>query len=146
MGSETELRSPGPGPTSHPELWGFDSVNLCLLINIRISEVLPTFKSGWFFCGSCPMHCKIFSLISGLCPWDAICCFSVTKLCLILCDPMNGSMSGFPSLHYLPEFAQTHDNWFCDAIQPSPPLSSLSPPALNLSQHQSVFQCVSSSN
>ena len=55
-------------------------------------------------------------------------------------------MPGFPVLHYLPEFVQTHAHWVSDAIQPSHPLSSLSPPAFNLSQHQGLFQWVSSSH
>ena len=70
----------------------------------------------------------------------------VAKLCLTLCDPMNCSMPGFPVLHYLPEFAQTHVCWLGDAIQPSHPLSPSSPPASNLSQHQGLFQWVSSSH
>ena len=53
---------------------------------------------------------------------------------------------GFPVLHYLPEFAQTHVHWFNDAIQPFHPLSSPSPPTFNLSQHQGLFQWVSSSH
>ena len=56
---------------------------------------------------------------------------------------MNWSMPGFSVLHYLPEVAQTHVQWVGDAIQPSHPLSTLSP-ALNLSQHQGFFQWVSS--
>ena len=56
------------------------------------------------------------------------------------------STLGFPVLHYLQEFAQTHVYWVSDAIQPSHPLSSPSPPALNLSQHQGLFQWVSSSH
>jgi len=68
------------------------------------------------------------------------CCFSVTKLCPTLCDPMNCSTPGFPVFHYLPVFAQTHVHWVGDAIQPSHPLPSHSPPALNLSQHQGLFQ------
>ena len=55
-----------------------------------------------------------------------------------LCDSMDYSMSGFPVLHCLPEFVQTHVHWFDDAIQPSHPLSPS--PALNLSQHQGLFQ------
>ena len=54
-----------------------------------------------------------------------------------LCDPMDCNTPGFPVLHYLPEFAQTHVHQVSDAIQPSHPLSSPSPPALNLTQHQS---------
>ena len=65
---------------------------------------------------------------------------SVTQSCLTLCDPMNRSMPGLPVHHQLSEFTQTHGDGFCDAIQPSHPLSSPSPPALNLSQHQGLFQ------
>ena len=55
---------------------------------------------------------------------------------------MNHSMPGLPVHHQLPEFTQTHVHWVGDAIQPSHPLSSPSPPALNLSQHQGLFQWV----
>ena len=65
---------------------------------------------------------------------------SVTQLCLILCDPMDCSMPGFPVLHYLPEFTQIHVHGVGDTIQPSYPLSPPSPRALNLSQHQGLFQ------
>ena len=71
---------------------------------------------------------------------------SVTQRCLTLCDPMNHSMPGLPANRQLPEFTQTHVHWVGDAIQPSHPLSSPSPPALNLSQHQSLFKWVSSSH
>ena len=60
------------------------------------------------------------------------------KLCPTLCDAMDCSTPGFPVLHYLLEFAQTHVHWVSDAIQPSHPLSPLSPPAFNLS-HIWVF-------
>ena len=63
---------------------------------------------------------------------------------LLLCNPMNCSTSGFPVLHCLLEFAQTHVHWVSDAIQPSNPLSLLFPLVLNLSQHQGLFQWVSS--
>ena len=56
------------------------------------------------------------------------------------------SMPGFPVLHYLPESAQTHVHWVDNAIQPSHPLSAPSPPALNLSQHQGLFQWVNTSH
>ena len=68
---------------------------------------------------------------------------SVTQSCPTLCNPMNGSMPGFPVYHQLPELAQTHVHPIGDAIQPSHPLSSPSPPAFNLSQHQGLFQWVS---
>ena len=67
-------------------------------------------------------------------------CYSVTQSCPTLCDPMDCSTPGFPVLHYLPEFAQTHVHGVSDAIQPSHPLSSPSPSALSLSQHQGLFQ------
>ena len=71
---------------------------------------------------------------------------SVIQSCPTLCDPMNCSMPGFPVHHQLPELAQTHVHRVGEAIQPSHPLSSPSPPAFNLSQHQSLSQWVSSSN
>ena len=69
---------------------------------------------------------------------------SVTQSCPTLCDPMNCSVPGLPVHHQLPESTQTHVRWVSDAIQPSHPLSSPSPPALNLSQHQGLFQWVNS--
>ena len=64
------------------------------------------------------------------------CCCSVTQSCLTLHKiPMDGSISHFPVLHHLLELTQTHVRWVGDAIQPSHPLLSSSPPALNLSQH-----------
>ena len=68
------------------------------------------------------------------------CCCLVTKLCLTLCDPMNYSTPGFPVFHHLSEFAQTHDHWGGNSIQPSHPLSPPFPPVLNLSQNQGLFQ------
>ena len=65
---------------------------------------------------------------------------SVAQLCPTLCDPMNRSMPGLPVHHQLPELTQTHVHQVGDAIQPSHPLSSLSPPASNPCQHQSLFQ------
>ena len=65
---------------------------------------------------------------------------SVAQSCPTLCDPMNHSTPGFPVHHHLPEFTQTHIHRVGDAIQPSHPLSSPSPPASDASQHQSLFQ------
>ena len=61
---------------------------------------------------------------------------SVTQSCQTLCNPMNHSTPGLPVHHQVPEFTQSHVHWVGDAIQPSHPLSSLSP-APNTSQHQS---------
>ena len=70
----------------------------------------------------------------------------VAQLCPTLCDPMNRSTPGLPVRHWLLEFTQTHVHWVGDAIQPSHPLSSPSPPTFSLSQHQSLFKWVSSSH
>ena len=64
---------------------------------------------------------------------------SVAQSCPTLCDPMNCSTPGFPVHHQLPELTQTHVHLVGDAIQLSHPLSSPSPPAFNLSQHQGIF-------
>ena len=108
-----------------------------------------------------PMDCSLpGSSVHGICQarvleWVAI-AFStmaysvqfslVAQSCLTLCDPMNRSTPGLPVHHQLPEFTQTHVHRVSDAIQPSHPLSSPSPPAPNPSQHQSLFQWVNSSH
>ena len=69
---------------------------------------------------------------------------SVAQSCLTLCNLMDCSTPGFPVHHQLLELAQTHVHQVSDDIQPSHPLSSSSPPAFNLSQHQGLFQWVSS--
>ena len=71
---------------------------------------------------------------------------SVAQSCLTPCDPMNCSMPGLPVHHLLPKFTQTHIHLVGDAIQPSHPLLSPSPSAPNPSQHQDLFQWVSSSH
>ena len=69
---------------------------------------------------------------------------SVTQSRPAPCDPTDCNMPGFPVHHQLPELAQSHVHWVSDAIQPSHPLSSPSPPVFNLSQHQGLFQRFSS--
>ena len=71
---------------------------------------------------------------------------SVAQSCPTLCDPMNRSTPGLPVHHQPPEFTETHVHRVSDAIQPSHPLSSPSPPAPNPSQHQSLFQRINSSH
>ena len=83
--------------------------------------------------------------------WNYLCYSSVqfspvAQSCLTVCDPMDCSTPGLPVHHQLPEFTQTCVHWVHDAIQPSHPLSSPSPPAPNPSQHQSLFQWVNSSH
>ena len=70
----------------------------------------------------------------------------VAQSCPTLCDPVNHSTAGLPAHHQFPEFTQTHVHRVSEAIQPSHPLSSPSPPASNPSQHQSLFQWVNSSH
>ena len=69
---------------------------------------------------------------------------SVAQSCPAFCDPVDCSMPGFPVLCHLAELAQTHVHWVSEVMQPSNPLSSSSPPSINLSQHQGLFKWVSS--
>ena len=75
---------------------------------------------------------------------NLICCCLGAQSCPTFCNPMDCSTPGSPVLHYLPEFAQTHVHWVNDVIQPSHHQSSLSPPALSLSQHQGLSQWIGS--
>ena len=72
--------------------------------------------------------------------WSSRSCCSVTKPCLTLCEPLDCSTPDSSVLHYPLKFIQTHVHWVRDAIQPSHPLSPPSTLALNLSQHQGLFQ------
>ena len=104
----------------------------CLLISCLLSpsssgHLWSTVKRNWSFLISVQ-----FSSVSQSCP--------------TLWNPMDCSTPGFPVHHQLLEFTQTHVHWISDAIQPSHPLSFPSAPAFNLSQHQGLFQWVSSSN
>ena len=85
---------------------------------------------------------KLHFKVSKLC--SSVQFSSVTQSCPTLWDPMNHSTPGLPVHHHLPEFTQIHVHRVGDAIQPSYPLSSPSPPAFNLSQHQGLLQWVSS--
>ena len=73
---------------------------------------------------------------------DITCCYSVTKLCLTLCDPMVCSTPDLPVPHHLTKFAQVHIHCIGDAIQPFHPQMPSSPSALNLSQHQGLYHWV----
>ena len=91
---------------------------------------------------NCYLSCFLYRMPESLC----VCFSSVVQLYPTLGDPMDCSTPGFPVHHQLPEFTQTYVHWVGDAIQPSHPLSSPSPPAFNLSQHQGLFTWVSSSH
>ena len=88
---------------------------------------------------------KVFSLLCYLL-YASIQFSSVAQSCLTLRDPMNHSTPGLPVHHQLSEFTQTHIHRLSEAIQPSHPLLSPSPPAPSPSQHQGLFQWVNSSH
>ena len=80
------------------------------------------------------------TLLTKVCKVSSIQFSSVAQSCLTLCDPMNRSTPGLPVHHQLQEFTQTRVHRVSDAVQPSHPLSSPSPPAPNPSQQQSLSQ------
>ena len=96
--------------------------SVCLVYQILISQRTPYFQ--------CLLH--QFSSVAQSCP--------------ALCDPMDCSMPDFPVHHHLPELTQTHVHQVGDTIQPFHPLLTPSPPAFSVSQHQGLFQGVSSSH
>ena len=100
--------------------------------SLKESSPAPQFESHQLFSAQ-PALCSFVT-------FNSVQFSSVTQSCLTLCDPMNRSIPGLPVHHHLPEFTQTHVHRVGDAIQPSHPLSSPSPPAPNPSQHQSLFQ------
>ena len=103
---------------------------------------------------SLPSGCNMSAdwlVLTALCPRAITCCLyfrvqfsSVAQLSPTLCDPKDCSTPGLPIHHQLLEFTLTHVHWISGAIQASHPLVSPSPPAFNLSQHQCLFQWVSS--
>ena len=95
----------------------------------------------WIVLPSCGLMAVCFYDWGG--GWRVLSLF-ITQSCPTLCHPMDCSTPGLPVLHHLLELAQTHVHWVGDAIQPSHPLLSPSPPALSLSQHQGIYQWVSS--
>ena len=119
----------------------------CVLHRQSLACRIPgcTFPGKSHQCRCC---CPEGEVITPPPPHMALSCANVVGPSLSrvwLCNPMDCSTPGFPVLHYLPELAQSHVHRVADAIQPSHPLSSLSP-AFNLSQHQGPFQWVGSSH
>ena len=108
--------------------WFFSNMLLSLhifffLVSVSVVDFIVVIKDFWMYSSSVQFS---------------------RSVCPTLCNPMNCSMPGLPVHHQLPEFTQTHIHRVGDAIQPSHPLSSPSPPAPNHSQHQSLFQWVNS--
>ena len=88
-----------------------------------------------------PSGASSFSALQLHKSWGlGFCCCSVAQSCLTLCDPVDWSTAGCPVPHHLPKFAQVHVHCITYAIQLSHSLVPSSPPALNLSQHQKIFQ------
>ena len=115
------------------------SVHWILQESILEWVIMPSFRgSSWPRDGTC-ISCLAGGFFTTKAPGKTCCCCSVTKSCPTVYNPMDWSMPGFPILHYLPEFAQTHVHWISDSIQPSHSLSSPFPSALNLSQHPGLF-------
>ena len=120
-----------------PEIMGEQKIQSChfhLYLNVPKDIYEVSYIAGRFFTIWATREAQRYI-------WEI--CMSV-QLCLILCDPMDCRMQGFPVHHQLPELAQTHVHRISDAIQPSHPLSSPFPPVFNLSQDQGLFQWVSS--
>ena len=108
----------------------YSKMNITFAILILLIQYVSTSVSRWKW-----KYYEYYSQFS-----------SVTRSCPTLCDPMDCSTPGLPVHHQLPEFTQTHVHRVGDAIQPSHPLSSPSPPAPNPSQHQGLFKWISSSH
>ena len=115
---------------------------ICTTFNFSWIEITGIFISHYIFAGVLKCYLHHTSL-----PWNygrSAMFSSVSQSCPTLCNPMDCSTPGLPVHHQLPELTQTHVHRVGDAIQPSHPLSSPSPPAFNLSQRQGLFKWVSS--
>ena len=110
-------------------------LQIIVRLNENLSQQMHTkeiYKTQWYYVNQQHKSANEISIIFQF--------SSVQSLGHVqLCDPMNRSTPGLPVHHQLPEFTQTHIHRVSDAIQPSHPLSSPSPPAPNPSQHQSLF-------
>ena len=167
---EPMTNSKGDSHLVWPQDQSWEKPTEVLLLKMRLSSKhsaycrIPTFKFSYLYwsileggiqkgrqspnnlhlilAGLHDYFCSRLTFVTGF-PWWWCC--SAAKSCLTLCNPMDCSMPDFPVFHYLPELAQTHVHWVDDVIQPLHSLSPTSPHALNLFQHQCLFQWVSSS-
>ena len=126
---------------------------LCIIPCTSLSSIMPGFPSIVLFLpapfsdGNCfSFHNPKNSNYDYHTDIGSVQFSSAAQSCPTLCDPMNCSTPGLPVHHQFSEFSQTHIHQVSDVIQPSYPLSSPSPPALNPSQHQSLVQWVNSSH
>ena len=130
-------------PRSSTVPWDFPSKNTGAGCHFLLQETFPTQGSNarlLTFLSWKADSLPLFHL--GSLRFPSVQFSSVAQSCLTLCNPVNHSMPGLPVHHQIPEFTQTHVHRASDAIQPSHPLLSPSPPAPNPSQHESLFQWV----
>ena len=127
-------------------VWDFIDWHLCILLFAFICWMDEWTSQVLLLLNSRPVYMFLWFQTTWKCLISSLQFNSVTQSCPTLCDPMNRSTPGLSVHHHLPEFTQTHVHQVHDAIQPSHPLSSPSPPAPNFSQHQSLFQWVNSSH
>ena len=122
------------------DLCSFPSRQFNFRVNISLcpNQYAEEAEVEWFYEGLK----DLLELTPKSCPFHQF--SSVNHSYLTLCDPVNYSTTGLPVHHQLLELTQKHVHWVCDSIQPSHPLSSPSPPTFNLSEHQCLFQWVSS--
>ena len=116
-------------------MYGFIFLIKLILISVHIDMCLHIFreKERMYVCVCLwreSWFCLVLHTSVSSVPWS----------CLTLCEPMDWTIPRLPVHHQLPEFTQTHVHWVDDAIQPSHPLSSPSPPTFNLSQHPGLFK------
>ena len=129
--------------------WGRGVLRMCVWATPRLQNLLSSWNP--FSVGTVSdteqnqSACRTASseLVSKLIQFSSVQSLSCVQL---FATPMNCSTPGLPVHHQLPEFTQTHIHWVSDAIQPSHPLSSPSPPAPTTFQHQSLFQWVNFSH
>ena len=114
--------------------WDFPGKNTGVGCHFHLQGIFLTQESN-----PCFLHWQMGSLLLSH-QFSSVQFSPVTQSCTTLCDPMDCSIPGLPVHHQLPEFTQTHVHRVGDAIQPSHPLLSISPPTFNLSQHQGLFK------
>ena len=133
-----------------PLLWCAPLINLLSCSSLYSFLPSPSFYLPFFYLTSKFIILTFFLILLFLSfhehLFSSVQFSSIAQLCPTLCEPMNRSTQGLPVHQQLPEFTETHVHRVSDAIQPSHPLSSPSPPAPNPSQHQSLFQWVNSSH
>ena len=112
--------------TVYPEVGLLDTMAV-LFLSFRVTPILCSIVTVPIYVSTNGAKSCLFSTALSTLQFS-----SVTQSCPTLCDPMDCSKPGFPVHHQLPEFTQTHVRWVSDAIQPSHPLSSPSPPAFSI--------------